>query len=60
MNSSNKPSEHIFAGSGGMPMTTTDEGDPLEAFDNLMAAVENLCPVWPPRDTFERFSQPRL
>lgn len=60
MNSSNKHTEHFFAGGGGLSVTATDGKDPLEAFDNLMAAIESLCPVWPPRDTFEHFPHPRL
>jgi hypothetical protein len=28
------------------------EEDPYQALDDLMAAVEILCPVWPPRDAF--------
>lgn len=60
MNSSNKPSKHIIAGSGGMPMAVTNEKDPFETLDDLMAAIEGLCPIWPPRDTFENFSQRRL
>lgn len=27
-------------------------GFELQALDDLMAAVEILCPVWPPRDAF--------
>ena len=26
--------------------------DPYRTLDDLMAAVEVLCPVWPPRDTY--------
>ena len=28
------------------------EEDPYRALDDLMVAVEALCPVWPPRDIF--------
>jgi hypothetical protein len=28
------------------------QDDPYQALDDLMAAVEILCPIWPPRDAF--------
>ena len=28
------------------------EEDPYRALDDLMAVVEVLCPVWPPREGF--------
>ena len=34
--------------------------DPFQALDDLMAMVEELCSVWPPRDTFKNEMNNRL
>lgn len=60
MNSSNKPTEHFFAGSGGIVVPPDNERDPFEALDDLMVVVEALCPAWPHRDTFENADRLRL
>lgn len=56
MNSFVKPpesataSEPPFAAGGGRKMPPRFEEDPLKALDDLMAAIEALCPVWPARE----------
>ena len=52
MNSFAKSTEPPFAGEGGVDASLRPEDDPLRALDDLMAAVEALCPVWPQRDLF--------
>jgi hypothetical protein len=42
-------SEPPFAAGGGRKMPPRIEKDPLKALDDLMAAIEALCPVWPAR-----------
>jgi hypothetical protein len=48
-NSSNKSVEQPFAGGGGIRVPASPI-DPFQALDDLMAAVEALCPRWPQRD----------
>jgi len=45
-------SEPPFAAGGGVQTSSRFEEDPLKALDDLMAAVEALCPKWPERGTF--------
>lgn len=53
MNCSEKLAESPFAAGAGVASTPpTAEGDPYRALDDLMVAVEALCPVWPTRDIF--------
>ena len=52
MISSVKLAESPFASEGGVPYTPRTEEHPFHALDELMAAVEALCPTWPPRETF--------
>jgi len=52
MNSSTNPTEPPFAAGGGLGAAIRDEDDPYRTLDDLMAVVEALCPVWPPRDAF--------
>jgi hypothetical protein len=52
MNSFAKPAEPPFAAEGGLGASVRREEDPYRALDDLMAVVEALCPVWPPRDAF--------
>ncbi|HEX9627383.1 MAG TPA: hypothetical protein VGA00_10650 [Acidiferrobacterales bacterium] len=60
MNSYAKPTEHFFAGSGGIVAPVSGERDPFELLDDLMVVVEALCPAWPQRDTFENAVRLRL
>lgn len=48
MKSSVKP-DALLAADGGLSPARAREKDPYQALDDLMAAVEALCPVWPPR-----------
>jgi hypothetical protein len=41
-----------LVGSGGVKTRPTVHGDPYKALDDLMVVVEQLCPVWPPRELF--------
>jgi hypothetical protein len=52
INSLKKSAEQPFAGDGGIQVTPNSPGDPFQALDDLMAAVEALCPTWPQRETF--------
>jgi hypothetical protein len=52
MTSFAKPAEPPFAAAGGLHAPVRREDDPYRALDDLMAAVEALCPVWPPRAGF--------
>jgi len=52
MGSFAKPVESPIAAEGGIDSPRRLEEDPYQALDDLMAAVEILCPVWPPRDAF--------
>jgi len=52
MSSFEKPAEPPFAAEAGLAAPVRREEDPYRALDDLMAAVEALCPVWPPRAEF--------
>ena len=52
MKSSAKPSEPPFAANARLAPVMCIEEDPYRALDDLMAVVEVLCPVWPPREGF--------
>jgi hypothetical protein len=52
MSSLKKPAEPPFAAAAGLGAPVRREEDPYRALDDLMAAVEALCPVWPPRAGF--------
>lgn len=47
---SSPKAEPPFAADGGMKPVPLSEDDPYQALDDLLAAVEAFCPVWPPRD----------
>lgn len=47
-----KPAEPPFAAEAGLSAPVRREEDPYRVLDDLMAAVEALCPVWPPRAGF--------
>lgn len=52
MSSFEKPAELLFAAEAGLGAPVRHGEDPYRALDDLMAAVEALCPVWPPRVGF--------
>jgi hypothetical protein len=52
MISSVKSAKPPFAGNAGLEAPMRREEDPYRTLDDLMAAVEALCPVWPPRAGF--------
>jgi hypothetical protein len=52
LNSLKKSVEQPFADAGGIHIPPGLPADPFQALDDLMAAVEALCPTWPPRETF--------
>ena len=52
MISSAKSAEPPFAADAGLAAPMRREEDPYRTLDDLMAAVEALCPVWPPRAGF--------
>lgn len=39
-----------LSGGGGPPCAPVPAGNPYQRLDDLMAVVEALCPVWPPRE----------
>lgn len=41
---------HILSGGGAAPRPPVPAGNPYQRLDDLMAVVEALCPVWPPRE----------
>ena len=47
------PTTQPLAASGGVSMRPATPRDPYEALDDLMAAVEALCPRWPARKLFK-------
>jgi hypothetical protein len=47
------PLDQPLVGSGGMQSRPTVQGDPYMALDDLMVVIEQLCPVWPPRELFK-------
>ena len=44
---------HVLFADGGLQTVVSSDRDPFEALDDLMMVVEQLCPEWPPRPTFE-------
>jgi hypothetical protein len=60
MTSCAKLAEPPFAAEGGLHVPVRQEDDPYRALDDLMAAVEALCPVWPPRAGFTGHGKMRL
>jgi hypothetical protein len=52
MNSLQKSVDPPFAADGGIQVPPDSPADPFQALDDLMAAVEALCPTWPQRATF--------
>jgi hypothetical protein len=60
MNSSEKSTDTPISAGGGISAPEAVLDDPYRALDELMAVVEELCPVWPPRPTFADGSNYRL
>lgn len=60
MSSCEKSTDVFFAADGGLDAPMPPPADPLQALDDLMAVIEELCPVWPPRDTFKNETNNRL
>ncbi len=56
MNSLKKSDKQPFAQDGGIRLPPDPPVDPFQSLDDLMAAVEALCPTWPERETFVKFS----
>ena len=52
MRSFAKSAEPLFAAEAGSQAPVRTGGDPYQALDDLMAVIEALCPVWPPRSEF--------
>lgn len=52
MKSSGKPLEAPIAAEGGVRVPISEATDPYQALDELMEAVEALCPRWPERPPF--------
>lgn len=52
--------EPVLVGEGGVRFTPAHERDPLEAWVDLMEAVEALCPQWPAREPGHRDARFRL
>ncbi len=52
MSSFEKPPESPLASDSGVYASIPSPPDPYQALDDLMAAVEALCPRWPMRGTF--------
>ena len=52
MKSSEKPAEAPFSAAGGVRVPVGEASDPYQALDELMVAVEALCPRWPERPVF--------
>jgi hypothetical protein len=52
MKSSAKPAEAPIAAEGGVTVAPGEAPDPYQALDELMVAVEALCPKWPERPPF--------
>lgn len=59
MSSCNRSTEY-FVAEGGVATPVSSERDPFQVLDDLMVVVEALCPVWPPRETFEKARNLRL
>lgn len=41
---------HILSGGGAAPREPAAVDDPYRVLDDLMAVIEALCRVWPPRE----------
>jgi hypothetical protein len=52
MRSLAKPADTPIAAEGGIRAEPPESADPYQALDELMVAVEALCPRWPERPPF--------
>lgn len=52
MDSFKRSAEPPLAADGGIGSHPHLDEDPYHTLDDLMAAVEVLCPSWPPREPF--------
>ncbi len=52
MNSSDKPTDNFFAGSGVIPVPVSSDRDAMEILDDLMVVIEAMCRTWPQREPF--------
>lgn len=52
MSSSEKSTDAPILAGGGVTAPPADAADPYRVLDELMAVIEELCPVWPARPTF--------
>ncbi len=60
MSCSEKSTDAPIVAEGGVNTPPSAPADPYQALDELMAVIEELCPVWPPRPTFTNESKNRL
>lgn len=60
MSSSEKSTDAPIVADGGVAPALAAPADPFQALDDLMAVVEELCPVWPPRPIFTNERNNRL
>ena len=52
MSSSEKSTDAPIIAAGGVTVPPAVPADPYRALEELMAVIEELCPVWPPRPPF--------
>ena len=50
LSSTNKPRRALLVAEGGVPYRLPPDADPINAWIELMEAVEALCPEWPHRE----------
>lgn len=60
MSCSEKSTDAPIIAEGGVSTPPPAPADPYQALDELMAVIEELCPVWPSRPTFTNESNNRL
>lgn len=60
MSSSEKSADAHMVAEGGVTPPAAAPADPFQALDDLMVVVEELCPVWPRRETFINEAHNRL
>lgn len=61
MSCSKKSIDVPMAAAGGLrPPPVAAPVDPFQVLDDLMAVIEELCPVWPPRATFRNEAHNKL
>lgn len=61
MSFSKKSIDVPMVAEGGLrPQSVAAPVDPFKVLDDLMAVIEELCPVWPPRATFRNDAHNKL